>query len=102
MATQTAPSGSRWSALGALLRPDAWRWAGLGALVAMSSALLITGPLIVRQIVDLAAEGTTSAEITRLALLVLAIAVATQIVAVVVAWLATVAAGAPRMTFVSR
>ena len=92
MATQTAPSGSRWSALGALLRPDAWRWAGLGALVAISSALLITGPLIVRQIVDLAAEGTTSAEITRLALLFLAIAVATQIVAVVVAWLATVAA----------
>jgi ABC-type multidrug transport system fused ATPase/permease subunit len=65
---------------------------GLGALVAISSALLITGPLIVRQIVDLAAEGTTSAEITRLALLFLAIAVATQILAVIVAWLATVAA----------
>ena len=92
MATQTAPSGTRWRALGALLRPDAWRWVGLGALVAISSALLITGPLIVRQIVDLAAEGTTSAEITRLALLFLAIAVATQILAVIVAWLATVAA----------
>ena len=33
MATQTAPSGTRWRALGALLRPDALRWAGLGVLV---------------------------------------------------------------------
>ena len=92
MATQTAPSGTRWRALGALLRPDAWRWAGLGVLVAISAALLITGPLIVRQIVDLASEGTTTAEITRLALLFLMIAVVTQILAVIVVWLATVAA----------
>ena len=92
MATQTAPSGTRWRALGALLRPDAWRWAGLGVLVAISSALLITGPLIVRQIVDLASEGTTTAEITRLAVAFLVIAVVTQILAVIVVWLATVAA----------
>ncbi len=92
MATQTAPSGSRWSALGALLRSDAWRWAGLGVLVAINSALLIAGPLIVRQIVDLASEGTTTAEITSLAVLFLVIAIATQILAVIVVWLATVSA----------
>ncbi|HYN32208.1 MAG TPA: ABC transporter ATP-binding protein [Ilumatobacteraceae bacterium] len=92
MATKTAPSGTRWSALGALLRPDAWRWAGLGVLVAINSALLITGPLIVREIVDLASEGTTTADITRLAILFLVIAVATQILAVIVVWLATVEA----------
>ncbi len=92
MTTSTAPSGSRWRALGALLRPDASRWAGLGVLVGISSALLITGPLVVRRIVDLAATGTTTAEITRLAVVFLAIAVATQLIAVVVAWLATVAA----------
>jgi ABC-type multidrug transport system fused ATPase/permease subunit len=92
MATQTATSGTRWRALGALLRPDAWRWAGLGVLVAISSALLIAGPLVVRQIVDAATEGTTTAEIVRLALVFLAIAVVTQILAVIVVWSATFAA----------
>ena len=92
MAEQTAGSGSRWRALGALLRPDAWRWAGLGVLVAIGSALMIAGPLVVRQVVDTAADGTTASEITRLALIYLAIAVCAQLIAVVVAWLATVAA----------
>jgi ATP-binding cassette, subfamily B, bacterial len=85
-------SGARWRALGALLRPDAWRWAGLGALVASASALTIAGPLVVRRIVDTAADGTTAGEITRLALVFLAIAVAAQILAVLVAWSATIAA----------
>lgn len=92
MATQTGGPGSRWRALGALLRPDAWRWAGLGALVAIGSALTIAGPLVVRRVVDTATDGTTTGEITRLALMFLAIAVVAQFIAVVVAWLATVAA----------
>jgi ATP-binding cassette, subfamily B, bacterial len=92
MATQTATSGTRWRVLGALLRPDAWRWAGLGVLVAISSALLIAGPLVVRRIVDAATEGATSSQIVRLALLFLAIAIVTQILAVVVVWSATIAA----------
>ena len=92
MATQSAPGGSRWRALGALLRPDVWRWVGLGALVATASALTIAGPLVVRRIVDTAADGTTAAEITGLALLFLAIAALAQLLAVIVAWLATVAA----------
>jgi ABC-type multidrug transport system fused ATPase/permease subunit len=92
MSTQAAPGGSRWRALGALLRPDVWRWVGLGALVATGSALTIAGPLVVRRIVDTAADGTTAAEITGLALLFLAIAALAQLLAVIVAWLATVAA----------
>ncbi len=92
MATQTGATGDRWRALGALLRPDVWRWVGLAALVAIGSALTITGPLVVRQIVDAATDGTTTAEITRLALIFLAIAVAAQFIAVIVAWFATVAA----------
>jgi ABC-type multidrug transport system fused ATPase/permease subunit len=92
MTTPSGATGSRWRALGALLRPDAGRWAGLGALVATGSALTIAGPLVVRRIVDTAADGTTAAEITRLALVFLAIAVVAQLFSVIVAWLATVAA----------
>jgi len=92
MATQAGTTGRRWRALGALLRPDRWRWAGLAMLVATASVLLITGPLVIRQIVDTATEGTTAGEVTRLAGLFLAIAVAGQLLAVVVAWLATVLA----------
>lgn len=92
MATQAGVTGSRWRALGALLRPDVWRWVGLGALVAIGSALTIAGPLVVRRVVDTAADGTTAGEITRLALVFLAIATCAQFIAVVVAWLATVAA----------
>jgi ABC-type multidrug transport system fused ATPase/permease subunit len=92
MATQPATGGSRWRALGALLRPDAGRWAGLGALVAAGSALTIAGPLVVRRIVDVTVDGTTASAVTRLALLFLAIAVSAQLLSVIVAWLATVAA----------
>lgn len=92
MARETGAASSRRRALGALLRPDAWRWTGLGALVALSSGLTITGPLVIRRIIDEATDGATSAEISRLAMVFLAIAVATQMLAVMVAWLATMAA----------
>lgn len=83
---------SRWRALAALLRPDAWRWAGLGALVAGGSGLILTGPLIVRGIVDRATTGTTTGQLTRLAVLFLIVAVATQLINMAVAWMATVTA----------
>jgi ABC-type multidrug transport system fused ATPase/permease subunit len=88
MPTQTA----RWRALAALLRPDAWRWVGLGALVACGSGLILTGPLIVREIVDRATAGTTTGQLTRLAVLFLIVAVATQLINMAVAWVATVTA----------
>ncbi len=88
----TARQTAKWRALGALLRPDAWRWAGLGVLVAAGSALILTGPLIVREIVDQATTGTTEAALTRLAILFLIVAVATQLIIMAVAWMATVTA----------
>lgn len=87
---------SRWRALAALLRPDVRRWVGLGALVGASSALSLTGPLVVRRIVDVATAGVgkhgTAGRITALAILFLVIAVAAQLITVVVAWFATVTA----------
>lgn len=83
---------SRFRALAELLRPDARRWAGLGVLVTMMSALTLCGPLVVRKIVDLATNGTTQARLTQLAVVFLLIAVATQILSVVVSWFATISA----------
>ena len=86
------PSPSRSRALTALLRPDARRWVVLGALVAAGSALMLAGPLVIRRIVDVATDGATTGEIVRLALLFLAIAIATQVLAIIVARRATVTA----------
>jgi ABC-type multidrug transport system fused ATPase/permease subunit len=87
-----AATTSRWRALGALLRPDASRWAGLGALLGISSGLALAGPLVVRRVVDRATDGAGASTITRLALVYLAIAVAAQIISVIVTWFATVTA----------
>jgi ABC-type multidrug transport system fused ATPase/permease subunit len=65
---------------------------GLGAIVALGSGLSLSGPLVVRRIVDRANDGATAGELVRLAALFLALAVATQLIAVGVAWFATVAA----------
>ena len=43
---------TRWSVLGVLLWPDRARWAVLGLLVAASSVLVLTGPLVIRHLVD--------------------------------------------------
>ncbi|MGI9644542.1 MAG: ABC transporter ATP-binding protein [Ilumatobacteraceae bacterium] len=85
-------TGSRWGALGRLLRPDASRWAGLGALVAAMSILFLAGPLVVRRIVDRAGAGADATEIAGLALGYLAIALVAQVLAVIVVWYATRAA----------
>ena len=64
----------------------------LGAFLAVSSALTLAGPLVVREIVDEATAGADTATFVRLALAFLAIAVATQIIAVVVIRYATITA----------
>jgi ABC-type multidrug transport system fused ATPase/permease subunit len=89
MATSTT---SRWRALAALLRPDARRWAGLGLLLAVGSAFVLAGPLVVRRIVDEAASHASSATITRLAVVFLAVAIGAQVITVAVSWFATVTA----------
>jgi ABC-type multidrug transport system fused ATPase/permease subunit len=87
-----SPTPSRWRALGALIWPDRRRWAGVAALVATSSCLLLAGPLVVRRIVDSATAGTTTGEVVGLATVFLAIAVAAQLIAVLVAYVATASA----------
>jgi ABC-type multidrug transport system fused ATPase/permease subunit len=87
-----ASTPSRGRALSALLRPDARRWVGLGALVAVGSSLMLAGPLVVRRIVDQATAGADASTLAQLAILFLVIAVVTQVVAVVVARQATIAA----------
>lgn len=79
-------------ALIALLRPDAARWLALAAMVGASSGLALGGPLIVRQVVDRATSGAAASELRGLALVFLAIVVVGQVVAVVVARAATIAA----------
>ncbi len=86
------PTPSRWRALLGLLRPDRGRWIALGALVGAASALSLGGPVVIRRIIDEAADGTTTADIVELALVFLALAFATQLTQVAVAWFATVAA----------
>jgi ATP-binding cassette subfamily B protein/ATP-binding cassette subfamily C protein len=85
-------SGSRWRALGALLWPDRARWAILAVLVGGSAALMLTGPLVIRRLIDEAAAGAGVTEIRGLAAIYLGVAVVAQILAVVVAWFATTAA----------
>ena len=87
---ETTPSRGR--ALIALLRPDARRWVVLGALLGVSSALMLAGPLVVRRIVDEATNGADTGTFVRLALAFLAIAVTTQVIAVVVIRYATITA----------
>ena len=76
----------------ALLRPDASRWGVLGVLLACGSALALSGPLVVRRIVDQAADGTTSANVMRLAIVYLFIAITAQAITVAVSWFATITA----------
>jgi ATP-binding cassette, subfamily B, bacterial len=82
---------SRRRALSALIRPDARRWVVLGVLIAASQLGALAGPLVVRRIVDAATAGTTSATIVRYGVAFLAVAVATQVLAVVVVRTATTA-----------
>jgi ATP-binding cassette subfamily B protein len=85
-------SESRWRALGALLWPDRARWAALALLVAVSSLLVLAGPLVVRRLVDRAAAGADSDELSALAATFLVIALVAQVLAVLVTWRATTAA----------
>lgn len=82
----------RGRALLGLLGPDAWRWVGLGALVTVGAVLSLGAPLVVREVVDRAAEGADRAEIVRLAVVFLVVAVAIQLLDLVAVRQATIAA----------
>ena len=79
-------------ALAELLRPDRGRWLALGALLTVGSVLQLLGPLVIRRVVDEADRGANAGQITRLAIAFLVVALATQAVAIIVAWFATTTA----------
>jgi len=83
------PQGSSTRTLVHVLRPAAGRWVALGVLVAAGSALALTGPLIVRSVIDRATDGAGVAELRALAVVFLAIAVLRQVAGVVTARAAT-------------
>ncbi len=85
-------AGADQRSLASLLRPERARWVALGVLVAAGSALLLAGPLIVRQVIDRAVAGATPSTLRGLAVAFLAIVVAAQIIDVAVARSATVLA----------
>jgi ATP-binding cassette subfamily B protein len=86
------PTRMRARTLWMLVQERRRRWLALGLLVGVGSALLLAGPLVVREVVDRATAGTTAAELRRLALVFLGIVVVTQFVDVLVARTATNAA----------
>lgn len=87
----TAPQ-PRWRALAELLVPDKGRWFVLFVFVLANSVLLLVGPLVVRQVIDTASSGGTTADILRLGVLYLLLSLMAQALAVVVAWFSTVVA----------
>lgn len=88
----SSPGPNRSRALVALIRPDGGRWAALGMLVAASSGLALLGPLVIRQIVDGATEGSSATDLRDLAFLFLAVVIVGQVVNVLVARSATITA----------
>ncbi len=78
-----------WRATGALLRPNARRYSLLTIVVVVSSLLLLAGPVLLRALIDRAAEGAGTTELSVLAGLFLGSAVISQVLALTVAYLAT-------------
>lgn len=82
-----------WRALAQLVEVERRRYGVLALALSASSALPLVGPLLVKLVVDRAADGQASlADIVVPASIFLALAVASQVVAVLVTWLATVTA----------
>lgn len=88
-------TSSHWRALLDLIRPDARRFGLLAAALAAAGTLPVLGPLLVRQVIDRAAEGIETGvapanrDIVIPAAAFLAIAIASQVARVFVAWFAT-------------
>jgi ABC-type multidrug transport system fused ATPase/permease subunit len=81
-----------WRATAALIKPNASRYGLLIGIVVATSLLSLTGPIILRAIIDRAAVGATARELSMLAVLYLAVAIAAQLAALLVAYLSTTAA----------
>ena len=88
-----AEEGSlHWRATAALISPNARRYTVLIAVVVGTGLLTLTGPIILRAIIDRAAGGSSVSELALLAGLYLAAALVAQTSALIVAYLSTTAA----------
>lgn len=81
-----------WRATWRLIAPDLGRYGGLGAIVAIGSALSLAGPILLAEIIDRAAGGSSVNTLGLLAGAYLAASVANQAAAVAVSYLGTVVA----------
>ncbi len=78
-----------WRATASLIRPNLRRYSLLIGVVAATSLLVLSGPIILRSLIDRAAAGAGSTELAVGAVLYLVVAAVSQVAALIVAWLAT-------------
>ncbi len=81
-----------WRALAALISPNARRYSVLVGVVVVTGLLTLTGPIILRSVIDRAAGGAGTSELAWLAVLYLLVALVAQASALAVAYLSTTAA----------
>ncbi len=77
---------AQWSTLVALILPQKWAYFGLSLALTVLALLPLFGPVIIGEVVDRAIAGASSDELVRLGLIYLALAVAGQAAAALVAW----------------
>lgn len=83
-------SGSlHWRATARLIWPDARRYATLTVVVVASSLLALVGPIILREVIDRAADGASSSTLGWLGVLFLLTSLTSQGLALLVSYLAT-------------
>lgn len=78
-----------WRATGALIRPNARRYSLLIGIVATTSLLVLAGPVLLRALIDRAADGAEVGALVTPAVAYLLVAVISQIAALVVAYYST-------------
>lgn len=81
-----------WRATAALISPNASRYAVLVSVVVATGLLTLTGPIILRAVIDRAGGGASTSELSLLAVAYLLVALVAQSSALVVAYLSTTAA----------
>lgn len=84
------PRSLHWRATSRLIWPDARRYASLTAVVVVSSVLALAGPIILREVIDRAADGASMSTLGGLGAVFLFTSVAGQALALLVSYLATI------------
>ena len=90
-ATPNAPAqrSAQWSTLVELVAPQKWAYAGLTLALTVLALLPLFGPLVIGTAVDRAIDGAGRSELATLGFVYLALALAGQVTAAIVAWAST-------------